>query len=71
VYHLPFALTACQAALTAALWTPERVAKLVDGRLKSFVHCTMDWSGAGDAHALMERNENVGKIVLAVDASLG
>lgn len=36
------------------------------GRLSPLVHCTLDLARAGDAHALMERNENFGKIVLRV-----
>jgi len=32
------------------------------------VHTTLPLSGAGDAHALMEAGDNVGKILLTTDA---
>ena len=36
------------------------------GRVSPIVHCTMELAEAADAHRLMERNENFGKIVLRV-----
>jgi NADPH:quinone reductase-like Zn-dependent oxidoreductase len=36
------------------------------GRVTPVVHGVIDLERAADAHALMERNENFGKIVLAV-----
>jgi putative PIG3 family NAD(P)H quinone oxidoreductase len=43
----------------------ERVVPLMTlGRVSPIVHCTMEMSEAADAHRLMERNENFGKIVL-------
>lgn len=37
---------------------------LVSGRIKPVVHCTFDAADAAKAHALMESNQHVGKIVL-------
>ena len=39
---------------------------LADGRLRPVVDRTLDWCEAADAHRLMERNQNVGKIVLTL-----
>jgi len=39
---------------------------LTAGRVSPIVHCTLDLTEAAEAHALMERNENFGKIVLRV-----
>ena len=36
------------------------------GRISPVIHCTLDLDQAVEAHALMERNENFGKIVLRV-----
>ena len=36
------------------------------GRIAPVVHCAIELSEAAHAHALMERNENFGKIVLRV-----
>jgi putative PIG3 family NAD(P)H quinone oxidoreductase len=45
----------------------ERIIPLMTGgSLGPIVHCTMDLAEAADAHRLMERNENFGKIVLRV-----
>jgi putative PIG3 family NAD(P)H quinone oxidoreductase len=43
----------------------ERIVPLITlGRISPIVHCTMPLSEAADAHRIMERNENFGKIVL-------
>jgi len=39
---------------------------LAAGRIAPVIHCTLDLDEAAAAHALMERNENFGKIVLRV-----
>jgi len=45
----------------------ERIVPLITlGRVSPIVHCAMDLADAVDAHMLMERNENFGKIVLRV-----
>ena len=40
------------------------------GGFKANVFTTVGWEEVGEAHAMMERNENAGKIVLAVDPTL-
>jgi NADPH:quinone reductase-like Zn-dependent oxidoreductase len=57
-------------ALVDGLWTEERVGKFVKGEMKSVIYRTFGWEEVGEAHAMMERNENVGKILLSVDDSL-
>jgi putative PIG3 family NAD(P)H quinone oxidoreductase len=42
---------------------------LAAGRLRPVVDRCLDWAQAAEAHALMERNENFGKIVLTVGRS--
>jgi NADPH:quinone reductase-like Zn-dependent oxidoreductase len=45
----------------------DRILPLITlGRVSPVVHCAMDLADAVDAHVLMERNENFGKIVLRV-----
>jgi putative PIG3 family NAD(P)H quinone oxidoreductase len=59
--------TAEKAAICAAV--AEHVWPLVaDGRIRPIVHTTLPLAGAGDAHALMEAGDNVGKILLTTDA---
>ena len=56
-----------KASICAAV--AEHVWPLVaDGRIRPIVHTTLPLSAAGDAHALMEAGENVGKILLTTDA---
>jgi NADPH:quinone reductase-like Zn-dependent oxidoreductase len=55
-----------KAAICAAV--AEHVWPLVaDGQVTPVVHATMPLARAGEAHALMEAGEHVGKIVLTVD----
>jgi NADPH2:quinone reductase len=43
----------------------ERIVPLITlGRVSPIVHCSMELAEAADAHMLMERNDNFGKIVL-------
>jgi len=59
--------TAEKASICAAV--TEHVWPLVaDGRIRPVVHTTLPLSEAGDAHALMEAGDNVGKILLTTDA---
>ena len=59
--------TAEKAAICAAV--AEHVWPLVaDGRIRPIVHTTLPLGEAGDAHALMEAGDNVGKILLTTDA---
>jgi putative PIG3 family NAD(P)H quinone oxidoreductase len=59
--------TAEKSSICAAV--AEHVWPLVaDGRIRPIVHATLPLSAAGDAHALMEAGENVGKILLTTDA---
>ena len=59
--------TAEKASICAAV--AEHVWPLVaEGRIRPIVHTTLPLSGAGDAHALMEAGDNVGKILLTTDA---
>ena len=59
--------TAEKAAICAAV--AEHVWPLVsDGRIRPIVHTTLPLAEAGDAHALMEAGDNVGKILLTADA---
>ncbi|NIK78320.1 putative PIG3 family NAD(P)H quinone oxidoreductase [Paenibacillus castaneae] len=39
-----------------------------DGRLKPIVDSVWDWEEANEAHALMEQNKNIGKIILRVQS---
>jgi len=56
-----------KASICAAV--AEHVWPLVaEGRIRPVVHTTLPLSGAGDAHALMEAGDNVGKILLTTDA---
>ena len=72
--------------LVRSFWTGEREGKFVrgakeggrergkegeGGEFKANVFRTVRWEEVGEAHAMMERNENAGKIVLAVDSTLG
>lgn len=41
--------------------------RFADGRLDPVIHAIYHWSQVQQAHALMERNGNVGKIVMLVD----
>ncbi len=41
--------------------------RFADSRLRAPIHALIDFDEAPLAHAMMERNENLGKIVLAVD----
>ncbi len=59
--------TAEKAAICAAV--AEHVWPLVvEGRIRPIVHTTLPLVEAGDAHALMEAGDNVGKILLTTDA---
>ena len=59
--------TAEKASICAAV--AEHVWPLVaEGRIRPIVHTTLPLSEAGDAHALMEAGDNVGKILLTTDA---
>jgi putative PIG3 family NAD(P)H quinone oxidoreductase len=59
--------TAEKAAICAAV--AEHVWPLVaDGRIRPVVHTTLPLAAAGEAHALMEAGDNVGKILLTTDA---
>ncbi len=60
-----------KAGLVARFWTEARVGKfLAGGEFKNHIHAALDWSEAGKGHAMMEANENSGKILLTVDSSL-
>ncbi len=41
---------------------------VADGRVRPIVHATLPLAEAGEAHALMEAGDNIGKIVLTTDA---
>lgn len=56
--------------LVQRFWTEGRARKFVGGEFKSHCFQVLDWEEAGKAHALMEKNANVGKIVLTVDPQL-
>ncbi len=56
-----------KARLVQAFWTAERAAKFVSGEFETNIHTTMDWREVAAAHAMMERNENAGKIILEVN----
>ncbi len=59
--------TAEKAAICAAV--AEHVWPLVaEGRIRPIVHTTLPLAEAGEAHALMEAGDNVGKILLTTDA---
>ena len=59
--------TAEKTAICAAV--AEHVWPLVaEGRIRPVVHTTLPLAEAGDAHALMEAGDNVGKILLTTDA---
>jgi putative PIG3 family NAD(P)H quinone oxidoreductase len=59
--------TSEKASICAAV--AEHVWPLVaDGRIRPVVHTTLPLGRAGEAHALMEASENVGKILLTTDA---
>ena len=61
---------AYKADLVARFWTPERVAKYESGGLQSQIHSESDLASVGQCHAMMESNQNTGKIVVCVDRSL-
>jgi len=71
--------------LVRSFWTGERKGRFVRGAMvggreggkesggggyKTNVFRIVGWEEVGEAHAMMERNENAGKIVLAVDPTL-
>ena len=59
--------TAEKASICAAV--AEHVWPLVaEGRIRPVVHTTLPLAEAGDAHALMEAGDNVGKILLTTHA---
>lgn len=43
---------------------------LEEGRIKTRVHAAFPWEQVRDAHALLDRNEQIGKVVLAVDPDM-
>ncbi len=47
----------------AERWLP----LLASGAIKPVIHAALPLADAGRAHAMMERNENVGKILLTMD----
>jgi NADPH:quinone reductase len=43
---------------------------LASGRIRTRIHATFAMEAASEAHAILDRNEQIGKVVLVVDASL-
>ena len=52
------------AALETNVWP-----LLAKGECRPLIHATFPFTKASEAHALMESNANIGKIVLTIDAS--
>jgi NADPH:quinone reductase-like Zn-dependent oxidoreductase len=44
--------------------------ELASGRIRTLVQATFPLAQAGEAHGILDRNEQIGKVVLVVDPAL-